>query len=78
MEIKNIVDIFRKYFKELEGMTRTAENWVLDSVINPWISKMFSISDALQAAPENFKPISMTPNLHLDKEWYKNGEKQEG
>ena len=71
VEINDIVEFFRKDFKELGGMTRTAENWVLDSVINPWIGKMFSISNALLAAPENFRPISMTPNLHVDKEWYK-------
>jgi 2-polyprenyl-3-methyl-5-hydroxy-6-metoxy-1,4-benzoquinol methylase len=71
-DLKNIVDFFRKDFEQLEGMTRTAENWVLDSILNPWIGKMFSISDALLAAPKNFRPISMTPNLHLDQEWYKN------
>ncbi len=72
METKVIENFFRKDFEQLEGMTRTAENWVLDSIINPWIGKMFSISDAILAAPKNFRPISMTPNLHLDREWYKN------
>jgi 2-polyprenyl-3-methyl-5-hydroxy-6-metoxy-1,4-benzoquinol methylase len=71
VDVKNIVDFFQKDFKALEGMTRTPENWVLDSILNPWIGKMFSIKNALLAAPENFRPISMTPNLHLDQEWYK-------
>ena len=71
VEVKNIANFFQKDFEALEGMTRTAENWVLDSILNPWIGKMFSIEDALLAAPENFRPISMTPNLHLDQEWYK-------
>jgi 2-polyprenyl-3-methyl-5-hydroxy-6-metoxy-1,4-benzoquinol methylase len=72
LETKTIEDFFRKDFEQLEGMTRTAENWVLDSILNPWIGKMFSISDAILAAPKDFRPISMTPNLHLDQDWYKN------
>jgi hypothetical protein len=52
-------------------MTRTPRNWLLDSVINPWIGNLFSIKDALFSSPEDFRPISMTPNLHLDLNWYK-------
>ena len=52
-------------------MSRKPSNWVLDSIQNPWIGKMFSIQDALTACLEDFRPISMTPNLHSDLEWYK-------
>lgn len=70
--IEKLEEFFRKDFELLGGMTRTASNWILDSIMNPWVGKMFSIEDALKASPKDFRPISMSPNLHLDQAWYKN------
>ena len=63
---------FQKDFDALRGMTRTARNWLLDSVANPWIGDLFSLEDAISSSHPDFRPISMTPNLHLDLNWYKN------
>ena len=72
---KSSTDTLAQFFKEdflsLGNMSRKPSNWVLDSIVNPWIGKMFSIEDALNAVPKDFRPISMTPNLHLDFDWYK-------
>jgi hypothetical protein len=70
--IEDLEQFFSKDFESLDGMTRTSRDWVLDSVVNPWIGKLFSIEDACMASKLDFRPISMTPNLHLDKAWYKN------
>lgn len=70
--IQELEEFFRKDFDSLDGMTRTASNWILDSILNPWIGRMFSIEDALTSSPMDFRPISMTPNLYLDLVWYKN------
>jgi len=71
LKLEDLEDFFKRDFQSLDGMTRTPRNWLLDSVINPWIGNLFSIKDALLSAPADFRPISMTPNLHLDLNWYK-------
>ena len=68
---QSLASFFQEDFQALPNMTRKPSNWVLDSIQNPWIGRMFSIQDALKACLEDFRPISMTPNLHLDVEWYK-------
>jgi len=70
--IKQLTKFFQKDFQSLGGMTRSRDNWILDSILNPWIGSTFSIEDAIKASPKDFRPISMTPNLHLDQHWYKN------
>jgi hypothetical protein len=71
LTLDELEEFFKKDFQSLGGMTRTPRNWLLDSVINPWVGNLFSIEDALLASPADFRPISMTPNLHLDLNWYK-------
>jgi len=69
---QDLEKFFSKDFESLKGMTRTSSNWLLDSIVNPWIGNLFSIEDALSALSEDFRPYSMSPNLHLDINWYKN------
>ena len=66
-----LVDFFQEDFQSLTNMSRKPSNWVLDSIQNPWIGKMFSIQEALTALGNDFRPISMTPSLHSDLDWYK-------
>lgn len=68
---ETLAQFFKDDFLSLGNMSRKPSNWVLDSIVNPWIGKMFSIEDALTAVAKDFRPISMTPNLHLDFDWYK-------
>ena len=69
--VETFEDFFNEDFKTLSGMTRTSKNWILDSILNPWIGSLFSIADALDSCPRDFRPMSMTPNLHTDLAWYK-------
>lgn len=68
---QSLVDFFQEDFQSLTNMSRKPSNWVLDSIQNPWVGKMFSIQDALTALANDFRPISMTPSLHADLDWYK-------
>ena len=68
---QSLVAFFQEDFQSLTNMSRTPSNWVLDSIQNPWIGKTFSIQEALTALGNDFRPISMTPSLHSDLDWYK-------
>jgi 2-polyprenyl-3-methyl-5-hydroxy-6-metoxy-1,4-benzoquinol methylase len=71
LNTESLSSFFQEDFQALPDMSRKPSNWVLDSIQNPWIGKLFSIEDALTESLEGFRPISMTPNLHSDMEWYK-------
>jgi hypothetical protein len=51
-------------------MTRNYEDWVIDSIVNPWKGKFFSIKDSLQIT--NLKLLGSSPNIFTDWRWYKN------
>jgi 2-polyprenyl-3-methyl-5-hydroxy-6-metoxy-1,4-benzoquinol methylase len=70
--LDNIIIFFTDDFLALPRMTRTPKDWVLDSILNPWVGNFFSIHDATQALLYNgFQPVSQTPIIAEDLGWYK-------
>jgi 2-polyprenyl-3-methyl-5-hydroxy-6-metoxy-1,4-benzoquinol methylase len=70
--LDNIVIFFAEDFAALPRMTRNPKDWVLDSILNPWVGSFFSIHDATQALLYNgFQPVSQTPSISEDLGWYK-------
>jgi 2-polyprenyl-3-methyl-5-hydroxy-6-metoxy-1,4-benzoquinol methylase len=70
--LNNITDFFAEDFAALPRMTRNPKDWVLDSILNPWVGDFFSTQDAIQALLYNgFQPVSQTPNIAEDLGWYK-------
>jgi hypothetical protein len=70
--INQIVAFFEEDFAALPRMTRNPKDWVLDSVLNPWVGEFFSIRDATQTLFSNgFQPVSHTPCIADDLGWYK-------
>ena len=70
--LNNIVDFFAEDFAALPRMTRNPKDWVLDSILNPWVGNFFSTHDATQALLYNgFQPVSQTPSIAEDLGWYK-------
>jgi 2-polyprenyl-3-methyl-5-hydroxy-6-metoxy-1,4-benzoquinol methylase len=70
--LNNIVNFFAEDFAALPRMTRNPKDWVLDSIVNPWVGNFFSIDDATQALLyHGFQPVSQTPSIAEDLGWYK-------
>jgi 2-polyprenyl-3-methyl-5-hydroxy-6-metoxy-1,4-benzoquinol methylase len=70
--LNEIADFFKEDFFALPKMTRNPRDWVLDSVINPWVGELFSISDSIQSLlDKGYQPISQTPNISDNLSWYK-------
>jgi 2-polyprenyl-3-methyl-5-hydroxy-6-metoxy-1,4-benzoquinol methylase len=71
-KLNEIVDFFKEDFLALPKMTRNPRDWVLDSILNPWVGEFFSIPDSIQQLLGNgFQPVSRTPSISDELGWYK-------
>jgi 2-polyprenyl-3-methyl-5-hydroxy-6-metoxy-1,4-benzoquinol methylase len=59
---------FQEDFDALPSMTRNPRDWVLDSILNPWVGKLFSTSELFT---QGFRQVSSTPRISDDLGWYK-------
>jgi len=69
--VNQLVEFFTPDFNCLTGMTRRPEDWVLDSIINPWLGDFFSLEDALEAAADGHALLGTSPRIFQDWRWYK-------
>jgi len=70
--VHQLVEFFTPDFNCLTGMTRRPKDWVLDSIINPWLGDFFSLEDALEAAADGHALLGTSPRILQDWRWYKN------
>ncbi len=69
--VRQLVDFFAPDFTHLPGMTRRPEDWVLDSIINPWLGDFFSLQDALEVATDEYALLGTSPRIIQDWRWFK-------
>lgn len=62
---------FAPDFAALAGMSRRPEDWVADSILNPWVGDFFSLQDALEVAKPDFGLLGTSPRIVQDWRWYK-------
>jgi predicted O-methyltransferase YrrM len=62
---------FRKDLQMLSGMTRRAEDWVVDQIIHPWVGQLFSIEKALECVGKQFTVRGTSPSFIQDWRWHK-------
>jgi SAM-dependent methyltransferase len=66
------VRAFGPHLATLPGMTRSAEDWVVDNLINPAsIGPFVSIPDAITALSATFDVFGASPRFLTDWRWYK-------
>ncbi len=69
--IHQLVGFFEPDFTQLPGMSRRPEDWVLDSIINPWLGNFFSLQDALEVATDGHALLGTSPRFLQDWRWFK-------
>ena len=62
---------FHKDLQLLSGMTRRAEDWVVDQIIHPWVGRLFSIENALDCVGKQFTVRGISPSFIQDWRWHK-------
>jgi hypothetical protein len=63
--------IFGSHAAHLPGMTRSTDDWIIDTIINPWQHELFSIEDAIVALDDKFEILGSSPRFLTDWRWYK-------
>lgn len=72
-KLKWLVDFFGPQLTKLEGVTRSAEDWVLDNVLNPATSNgmYLSLIEAMDLLGEDFEVLGTSQHMFTDYSWYK-------
>jgi SAM-dependent methyltransferase len=63
--------IFKSHLANLAGMSRSADDWILDQLVQPWVGEMLSIEDAILALDAEFDVHGTSPRFLTDWRWYK-------
>lgn len=70
-QAESLVPVYAPHFASLPGMSRPMVDWVLDSVMHPFIGQLMSISDAIDALDGEFTVYGSSPHFLTDWRWYK-------
>lgn len=62
---------FERDYAAMPGASRPIEDWVLDTLINPWGVRLFSISEAIDVLGIDFDVYGSSPKFLTDWRWYK-------
>jgi len=66
-----LVKFFSFDFENLPGMSRRSEDWVLDTIFNPWLGEFFSLAQAIEAGFPQYEVLGVAPKFIQDWRWYK-------
>jgi ubiquinone/menaquinone biosynthesis C-methylase UbiE len=69
--VARMTEFFAPDLGFLPGMSRRPEDWVIDTLINPWVGEFFSIRDALDVARGRAVFLGSSPRFFQDWRWYK-------
>ena len=70
--VEKLLPVFSPHLSQLEGMTRSHNDWIIDNLLNPApIQIIFSIPDAINAISEEFIVYGQSPHFVTDWRWYK-------
>ncbi|HUL51246.1 MAG TPA: methyltransferase domain-containing protein [Candidatus Nitrosotalea sp.] len=71
-KVTALAKFFRPDLDTLPGMSRPAEDWVIDQILHPWAGPLFSIPQAVSALSNRAMVLGCSPRFLLDWRWYKN------
>lgn len=72
-KVTYLAKIFKKQLKTLRGVSRSAEDWVQDQLLNPAGANENSLSvwDAIHLFGDDYDVLGASPNMFTDYSWYK-------
>ena len=73
-KVEVLSNFYKPHLAYLKGMTRTPEEWVIDSILNTefWQdAPLFSIPEAIEALEDDFIAYKTSPGFFQDWSWYK-------
>lgn len=72
-KVKCLTEIFEPQLSKLKGVSRPAEDWVQDNILNPAASNkiVLSLGQAIGYFREKFEVLGTSPRMFTDYSWYK-------
>lgn len=70
-QLKTIRPIFASHAEHLSGMSRSLDDWLIDTIIQPWYYPLFPMDDAIEALDGEFEVLGTSPQFLTDWRWYK-------
>lgn len=70
-QVALLAKFFRPDLQALPGMSRPAEDWVIDQILHPWAGPLFSIPQAVAALGSRVMVLGCSPHFLADWRWYK-------
>lgn len=73
-KVAKLVNVFEPQLKTLQGVSRSAEDWVQDQLMCTAINikEMFSLVDAIGMFNQTYDIMGSSPHMFTDYSWYKN------
>jgi hypothetical protein len=66
------VEMFGSHLSNIKSMTRSAEDWVQDNMLNPaYFDICISIPDVIDQLGKKFTAVGTSPNFSVDWRWFK-------
>jgi SAM-dependent methyltransferase len=66
-----LLPVFGPHLDTLSGMTRPHADWIMDQILQPFVGRLMSISQAIAALDGEFDVYSASPRFLTDWTWYK-------
>lgn len=70
-QLKVIQPIFAAHAAHLRGMSRPVDDWIIDTIIQPWYHPLFPMDDAIETLDGRFEVLGTSPQFISDWRWYK-------
>lgn len=63
--------VFASHAATLPGMSRSVDDWIIDTIIQPWPNPLFPMDEAIEALDDKFEVLGTSPQFLSDWRWYK-------
>jgi hypothetical protein len=72
-QVNTLAHIFEPQLKKLNGVSRSAKDWVQDQILCSAINikELFSLEDALHLFDSSYEMLGSSPQMFTDYSWYK-------
>lgn len=70
-QLKVIRPIFASHAAHLPGMSRPVDDWIIDTIIQPWYHPLFPMDEAIETLSDDFEVLGTSPQFLTDWRWYK-------
>jgi SAM-dependent methyltransferase len=70
-QAERLIPVFKQHLETLPAMSRPHKDWILDTILQPFVGQLFSLASAMDALADDFVFYGSSPVYMTDWRWYK-------